>query len=328
MEKGHFLKVTASFCMPPGHFTICVQMDRGYPPVQAGGSTTGGRSFKKSTINIPKFEELIIYTMNVQKTIYQVDAFTTEPFKGNPAGVCIIDYEPPVSWMQNIAMEMNLSETAFVFPGKDCRMIRFYTPSAEIDLCGHATLSASHILYETGLEKDEDKIRFSSKAGELIIRKCEDWITMNFPSYPLEQMNITPVFQELTGIRPLELYRAGYGWTLALLRNENEVRDMSPDFSHMKNSEFGDLIITSPSSDPEFDFCVRCFAPALGIDEDPVTGSAHCALVPFWHGKTGKTDFVSHQVSKRGGVLKVSMKGKRVEISGQAKTIFRAYLFV
>jgi PhzF family phenazine biosynthesis protein len=262
------------------------------------------------------------------KIIHQVDAFTSEPFKGNPAGVCILDNEPSVTWMQNIAMEMNLSETAFVFPGNNCRMIRFYAPEAEIHLCGHATLSASHILYATGIVKSEEEIRFSSKAGELLIRKQGDWITMNFPAYDLELIGIPPDFENLTRIRPQELYRAGYGWTLALLSNEEEVRNMSPQFSLMKNSEFGDLIVTAPSSDRNFDFCVRCFAPALGINEDPVTGSAHCALVPFWHSKTGRTDFVSHQVSKREGILKVSLKGDRVEISGQAKTIFRAELYV
>ena len=262
------------------------------------------------------------------KTIYQVDAFTTEPFKGNPAGVCILDNEPSADWMQNIAMEMNLSETAFVFPGKDCRIIRFYTPEAEIHLCGHATLSASHILYETGLVASAGEIRFSSKAGELLIRKQGEWIIMNFPVYNLEIMAIPVEFERVTGIKPQELYRAGYGWTLALLNSEKEVRNMTPHFSAMKNSEFGDLIVTAPSSDKNYDFCVRCFAPALGINEDPVTGSAHCALAPFWHGKTGRTDFVSHQVSKREGTLKVSLKGERVEISGQAKTIFKADLFV
>jgi PhzF family phenazine biosynthesis protein len=267
----------------------------------------------------------IIKTHNI---IFQVDAFTTISFKGNPAGVCLLDNEPPKEWMQNIAMEMNLSETAFVFPGKDCRSIRFYTPAAEINLCGHATLSASHIFYERGIVKDSEEIRFSSKAGELRIKKQADWITMNFPSYPVEKMNIPSAFEKLTGIGPVELYRTAHGWSLALLKNESEVRNLRPNYSNMKDSEFGDLIVTAPSSDPEFDFCVRCFAPALGIDEDPVTGSAHCALVPFWNLKTGNTDFHSHQVSKRGGVLKVSLKGDRVEISGQAKTIFKADLLV
>jgi PhzF family phenazine biosynthesis protein len=266
--------------------------------------------------------------MHIPNTIYQVDAFTSEPFKGNPAGVCILSHEPSVEWMQNIAMEMNLSETAFVFPHKEVMKIRFYTPESEIHLCGHATLSSSHILYETGYVKRNDEIRFSSKAGELIIKKNGEWITMNFPAYPLEKMNIPLEFKDLMGIAPGELYRSGFGWTLALLNSEAEVIGLKPHFSQMRNSEFGDLIVTAPSSDQGYDFCVRCFAPALGIDEDPVTGSAHCALVPFWHNKTGKTDFISHQVSKRGGVLKVSLKGDRVEISGQAKTIFKAEMFV
>jgi PhzF family phenazine biosynthesis protein len=266
--------------------------------------------------------------MKSQQIIYQVDAFTTEPFKGNPAGVCILDHEPAVDWMQNIAMEMNLSETAFVFPGNNGRMIRFYTPEAEIKLCGHATLSSSHILFETGLIKSDEHISFSSKAGELIINKQGDWITMNFPVYPLTKMHLTPEFERVTGLNPRELYQADFGWTLALMKSEKEVRNMTPHFSLMKSSVFGDLIVTAESEDPAYDFCVRCFAPAVGIDEDPVTGSAHCALTPFWSEKTGKKDFISHQVSKREGILKVSLKGNRVEISGQAKTIFKAELFV
>jgi len=266
--------------------------------------------------------------MAIPGIIYQVDAFTNEPFKGNPAGVCILENIPSEEWMQNIAMEMNLSETAFVFPVKGKRTIRFYTPEASIDLCGHATLSASHILYETGIINEDEEIIFSSLAGDLLIKKQGELITMNFPAYPLEEMAISSDFIKLTGIKPQELYRAGYGWTLALLKSEKEVRGMTPNFSLMKNSEFGDLIVTAKSDDPEYDFCVRCFAPALGINEDPVTGSAHCALVPFWNKKTGRDNFISHQVSKRSGVLKVSLKSGRVEISGEAKTIFKAELFV
>jgi PhzF family phenazine biosynthesis protein len=265
--------------------------------------------------------------MTTSKIIYQVDAFTDEPFKGNPAGVCILDYEPSVTWMQNIAMEMNLSETAFIFPGVDCRIIRFYTPEAEVDLCGHATLSASHIFYETGIADINEEIRFSSRAGELTINKHGDWITMNFPVYKLSEMDTLTQFEKVTGIKPLELYQSSNGWWLALMKSETDVRNIKPHFSLMKNSIYGDLIVTSESEDPEFDFCVRCFAPALGIDEDPVTGSANCSLVPFWHMKTGKENFVSHQVSRRGGILKLALKGNRVEISGKAKTIFKAELF-
>lgn len=266
--------------------------------------------------------------MKTNQIIYQVDAFTSEPFKGNPAGVCILDSEPSASWMQNIAMEMNLSETAFVFPGKENYNIRFFSPEAEVPLCGHATLSASHILFETGVISGNKTIKLTSKAGELLIKKQHDWIIMNFPKYNIEQIEIDPEFEKVTGVSPLELYKAGFGWTLALLKSEDQVRGLKPDFTGMRNSPFGDLIVTAPSENTEFDFCVRCFAPVLGINEDPVTGSAHCALVPFWNAKTGKSEFRSHQVSKREGILKVSLKGERVEISGQAKTILKGELFV
>jgi len=260
--------------------------------------------------------------------IYHVDAFTTEPFKGNPAGVCILDSEPSVTWMQNIAMELNLSETAFIFPGIECRMIRFFTPETEVPLCGHATLSAGHIMYETGYIPSNQEISLLSNAGNLKIRKDGEWVTLNFPSYPVEQIPVPAELIKLIGCEPLEFYQSAFGWTLALINNEQIIRDMKPDFRALKNSEYGDMIVTAKSEDTGYDFCVRCFAPALGIDEDPVTGSAHCALVPFWHMKTGKNDFISHQISKRSGVLRVSLKGERVEISGRAKTILKAELFV
>jgi PhzF family phenazine biosynthesis protein len=258
--------------------------------------------------------------------IYQVDAFTDRPFRGNPAAVCIMETEPPTDWMQNIAMEMNLSETAFVFPGDGGLQIRFFTPTTEMKLCGHATLSASHIIYETGFLKPEVPLLLNSKVGLLTVVKDGEWFRMNFPSYSLDRMDIPATFTKLTGAKPLELYKAGFGWTLALLSDEEEVKNLEPDFAAMKNSEFGDLIVTAPSSDPAFDFCVRCFAPAVGINEDPVTGSAHCALVPFWQARTGKTSFMSHQVSAREGILKVSADGDRVNISGRAVTIFTAVL--
>ena len=266
--------------------------------------------------------------MKIKQIIYHVDAFTSEPFKGNPAAICIMRHQPDAVWMQNIAAEMNLSETAFVWTENKNFIIRYYTPEAEVDLCGHATLSASHILYETGIVKSDEQIRFSSKAGELVIIKTGDWITMNFPVYSLEKMEITPGFKKVTGTDPVELYKSAFGWTLALLKNEEEVRKLKPDFALMKNSIFGDLIVTSRSDDTAIDFCVRCFAPALGINEDPVTGSAHCALTPFWHHKTGKKEFVSQQVSKRSGILKVALKDGRVEISGQAVTILKGELLI
>lgn len=266
--------------------------------------------------------------MGTKQIIYQVDAFTSEPFRGNPAGVCILDSTPRPEWMQNIAMEMNLSETAFVFPGRDGeRVIRFHTPESEVPLCGHATLSASHILYETGLASGDERIVFSSRSGALISTKKGSWITMNFPADTLRQVPEMSDFEQVTGFRPEELYETGNFWSLALLKDEKQLKNISPDFMRMKNSKYGDLIVTAPSAEKAYDYSIRCFAPAVGINEDPVTGSAQCALAPFWNMKTGKNDFICHQVSKREGILKVSLKETRVDISGQAVTVFRAELF-
>jgi len=260
------------------------------------------------------------------KTIYQVDAFTAKAFSGNPACVHIADEHTPDEWMQSIAAEMNVSETAFVIPMKSGLTIRWFTPVAEVNLCGHATLSASHILYETGYVRPSDEILFNSKSGELRITKNGSWITMDFPVYPLIARSVTPDFEKIAGIKPLEVYDSNDNWTVVLLKDEDQVRNARPDFGAMRNAGMRDLIITAPSSEAGFDFCTRCFVPSVGIDEDPVTGSAHCALTPFWNIKTGRTDFISHQVSKRGGILKVSLKGDRVLISGQAVTVFRGEL--
>jgi PhzF family phenazine biosynthesis protein len=260
--------------------------------------------------------------------IYQVDAFTDQPFKGNPAAVCILEKEMPELWMQNVAAEMNLSETSFVLPGKKESIIRFFTPAAEVPLCGHATLSTGHIFFETGIASKNEEIIFSSKAGKLIVRSSGSWIVMNFPSFKCEPFPVPAGIKDTLGVVPRELYNTGHGWKMALLNDEESVRSMKPDFGVLKESGYGDLIVTAPSDDKNFDFCVRCFAPALGINEDPVTGSAHCALAPFWKEKTGKSEMVSHQVSERGGILKVDVIGDRVEVSGQAITILKGTLLV
>ena len=266
--------------------------------------------------------------MDKPRIIYQVDAFTSRPFRGNPAGVCILDKKPSRKWMQNVAMEMNLSETAFVFPITKGHSIRYFTPVSEIRLCGHATLATAHIMYETGLHVKNETISLFSRAGILKIRFNKKWIIMNFPAYSYKPINVGREFERITGIRTSEMYLTDNGWKLALVSDEDIVREMNPDIMAMKNSEYGHLIVTAPSSDPRYDFCVRCFAPALGINEDPVTGSAHCSLTPFWYQKTGKKRLVSHQISKRGGILKVELIGSRVEIAGQAKTIIKGELMV
>ena len=266
--------------------------------------------------------------MTKDRIIYQVDAFTPETFKGNPAGVCILDKEMPEEWMKNIAAELHVSETAFVTIEGDKYKIRYFTPESEIPLCGHATLSSAHIMYETGIVDKNSEINFLSKAGKLKIRYSDDWVIMNFPASKVIGEQVPEDIERYIGIRPAGYYRTSHGWTFILLETEADVIGLNPDFKALKSSPYGDMIVTAPSAYPEFDFCVRCFAPAVGIDEDPVTGSAHCALVPFWHNKTGRTSFTSHQVSKRGGILKVALLGDRVEIAGQAKTVFRAELYV
>lgn len=264
----------------------------------------------------------------MKKTIYQVDAFTSEHFKGNPAGVFITEVILNPELMQNIAMEMNVSETAFVSPqGKDF-IIRYYTPVSEVDLCGHATLSASHILYETGMVKQEDSIRFHSKAGELLIRKEGKRIIMDFPVYSLKKINIPASFKEITGLNALELYQSDYNWKLVLVQSEDEVLRADPKPDRIKDAGMGTLMVTAVSSKTKYDFVVRCFVPELGIVEDPVTGSAHCALAPFWNMKTGKKEFRSFQASKRSGELYVRLAGNRVEIAGEAVTVLKAELLI
>jgi PhzF family phenazine biosynthesis protein len=256
--------------------------------------------------------------------IYHVDAFTTSLFKGNPAGVYISDRLPSESFMQSIAMEMNLSETAFIAPEGDSYIIRFYTPEAEIALCGHATLSSSHILYELGLATE--KIVFNSKVGPLNIRKEGDLIIMNFPQYKRRKIDPPSLFADAAGCTPLELYECDHNWKMALLKDEKSVREASPDFQAIRKIGFGDLIITAPSQLSEYDFVVRVFVPELGINEDPVTGSAHCALTPFWAERTGRTSFKSLQLSRRTGELFVKVVGNRVEVAGMAVTFSTAEL--
>jgi len=261
-----------------------------------------------------------------KKTIYQVDAFTDQPFKGNPAGVMISDESITDEWMQNIAAEMNLSETAFIIPtGTDFR-IRYFTPTNEVPLCGHATLASAHIIYELGIRKINETIIFKAKAGELKITKDSEWIVMNFPKYTLTRIDIPEDFRATIGFEPLETYSSIYNWIIAVAGIEDEIRKAEPAFADMAAKGIGLLMITAKSNSAENDFVVRCFAPCLGINEDPVTGSAHCALTPLWAEKLGKTEMDSLQVSKRTGKLKVKLIDDRVEIKGKAVTIFVAEL--
>ncbi len=259
-------------------------------------------------------------------TIYQVDAFTSTPFKGNPAGVMIVDEHFPSEKMQQLAAEMNLSESAFIIPnGKEFR-IRYFTPNREVPLCGHATLASGHIIYELGLKKADEAIVFKAEGGDLTITKEGDWITMNFPEYPLAKMDVPSDFKATVGFEPIEMYSSIYDWVIAVAPSEADILDAKPDFERMKTNGLAHLMITAKGEQADRDFVLRVFAPLAGVNEDPVTGSAHCALTPLWHAKTGKLEFNSYQLSKRTGRLKVKLLNDRVEIKGQAVTVFQAEL--
>ncbi len=260
------------------------------------------------------------------KTIYQVDAFTDIPFKGNPAGVMIVNSEITSAWMQKMALEMNLSETAFLIPKEGSFDIRYFTPAVEVPLCGHATLASAHVLFKEGIVESESTIIFHAGGGKLLIRKEGDWIVMNFPVYSLTRTEVPSGFRETVGFEPIEVWKSNDDWVIAIAATEKEVFSATPDFAALTGKGLGHLMITAASTEPDTDFVVRCFAPRSGINEDPVTGSAHCALTPLWYKKTGKKEMNSFQVSYRTGRLKVKLADDRVEISGQAVTVFKAEL--
>ena len=264
--------------------------------------------------------------MTDNKTIYQVDAFTDIPFKGNPAGVMILNSEMPAGWMQNMALEMNLSETAFIVPQQGSFDIRYFTPTIEVALCGHATLASAHILFEEGMVQAGQSLLLNAKAGRLVVRKEGDWLVMNFPVYSLSHIDVPDGFKECVGFKPIEAWSSDDDWIIAIAKTEEEIYSAKPDFNALMEKGMGHLMITALSREENVDFVVRCFAPRSGINEDPVTGSAHCALTPLWYKKTGKPEMNSYQVSDRTGRLKVRSVKDRVEISGQAVTVFKATL--
>ena len=266
--------------------------------------------------------------MTKNRTIFQVDAFTDKPFKGNPAGVMVVTEEISSDWMHNIALEMNLSETAFIFPREKDFQIRYFTPTKEVPLCGHATLASSHIIYELGLKSPNETIKFKAEGADLTIKRENDWIIMDFPKYPILKTDIHNDFKRLVGFSPIEMYSSLYDWVIAIAETESEILHSEPDFTLLTENGLGHLMITSKSNSKQADFVVRCFAPLAGIDEDPVTGSAHCALTPLWAEKLGKAELDSLQLSRRTGHLKVKLNGDRVEIKGKALTIFEAKMKV
>lgn len=246
---------------------------------------------------------------------YQADAFTGEVFKGNPAGVCPLTEELPEEVMQNIALENNLSETAFVF-SRDGRLhIRWFTPVCEIDLCGHATLASGHILFHhegfTG-----HILEFQSKSGPLYVTNKGDALELDFPAEKLKPCPVDPELAAALGKEPIETYSGAD--VMAVFENQSDIEEMAPDMRALGQLEARGVIVTAKGD--SCDFVSRFFGPAVGIDEDPVTGSAHCKLTPYWHEKTGKKMMTARQLSKRGGLLFCTMDADRVKIAGKVVT--------
>ncbi len=265
-----------------------------------------------------------IYTTMPQE-IFQVDAFTNVPFKGNPAAVCILAEPCEAKWMQNVALEMNLAETAFLLQQEEGFSLRWFTPTTEVDLCGHATLASSHILWQTGVLKEHESAKFFTRSGILTAGKNGEWIQLNFPA-EREQKIETPV--ELLFALNIDAVYVGKNRFDYLIEVESEklVRALRPNFNALEAMDCRGVIVTARSSSSQYDFVSRFFAPAAGINEDPVTGSAHCCLAPYWSQRLGKKDLVGYQASTRGGIVKVGLRDERVLLDGQAVTILRGTL--
>jgi PhzF family phenazine biosynthesis protein len=255
--------------------------------------------------------------------IYQVDAFSKSVFSGNPAAVCPLERWPNDATLQAIAAENNLAETAFFVRNGGSFHLRWFTPVCEVDLCGHATLGSAHVLFEE-LREPGDTVRFQTKSGELVVRRQGDLLAMNFPSRPPEKVQPDPRVATALGGKPIEIlaardYLVRYG-------SAEEVRALCPDMEALKEIEQFAFIVTAPGTD--CDFVSRFFAPAQGIPEDPVTGSAHCTLIPYWAKELGNTTLYARQISARGGELFCKLLGDRVEIAGYAALFLKGRIQV
>ena len=256
-------------------------------------------------------------------SLYQVDAFASSVFSGNPAAVCPLREWLPESLMQSIARENNLSETAFLVPERDSYRIRWFTPEAEVDLCGHATLASAHVIFSF-LDTGRTRVSFQSRSGPLQVGRSRDLLVMDFPSYPPHACEVPAGLLHALGAEARTvLCSEDY---FAVFADEEEVLALKPDMNVLSGLGLRGVIVTAPGRDA--DFVSRFFAPGIGIPEDPVTGSAHCALVPYWAKRLRKSDLHARQVSRRGGELFCRDLGERVEIAGRAALYMTGSIFV
>lgn len=257
--------------------------------------------------------------------LFQVDAFTNKPFSGNPAAVCLLKQEADAAWMQAVGAEMNLSETAFVWRKEDGFGLRWFTPMVEVDLCGHATLATAHILWQEGWLEEDETARFHTKSGLLTAHQAEGRIVLDFPATSAMPAEAPAGLLQALGIVAGSMFFNGVDY-LVEVENEAAVRGLQPDFAALKHVRTRGVMVTALSDTPEHDFVSRFFAPTAGINEDPVTGSAHCTLTPFWAERLGKTRLQAFQASVRGGELLMDLQGERVLIAGNAVTVFQGIL--
>ena len=258
--------------------------------------------------------------------IFMVDAFTDRAFGGNPAGICLLEEPAKEAWMQDVARELNLSETAFLLEERAGYNLRWFTPRVEVDLCGHATLAAAHTLWETRELVPTEAARFHTRSGLLTAYLRENGIEMDFPATPPAPADAPQGLIDSLGVVPLYTGRSMYDYIIEV-ESEQELRALSPDFRELRTVTERGVMVTAKADGP-YDFVSRFFAPAVGIDEDPVTGSAHCCLAPYWEEKLGKSELIAFQASARGGVLHLRHRNKRVYLRGQAVTSLRGDLLV
>ncbi len=257
--------------------------------------------------------------------IFQVDAFTAKPFGGNPAAVVPLDTWLPDETMKNIAAENNLAETAFFVKSGDRYDIRWFTPKVEVNLCGHATLATAHVIFNE-LKLEKESIRFhSGKSGDLGVEKIGERIVLDFPSYPVTEIDTLPELVDVE-VPPLKSWETQGNMLMMLLRNQEEVRSLRPDMEHIARLPYDEIIITAKGDD--CDFASRMFAPRIGIPEDPVTGAIHCSLIPYWAKELGKNELFARQVSERGGELFCQFAGDRVKIGGNAVLFLKGEIYV
>ena len=257
--------------------------------------------------------------------ITQVDAFTDTPFAGNPAAVCLLPAPRDEGWMQSVAREMNLSETAFLVRAADGYDLRWFTPSVEVALCGHATLASAHVLWEDGHLPSARQARFHTKSGLLTGDRVDEWIELDFPAKREEPAQAPAGLAEALGVTPKYVGKNQFDY-LVEVDGEVTVRRLTPNHAMLATLPVRGVIVTSRADSAGYDFVSRFFAPGSGVPEDPVTGSAHCALGPYWQSRLGKSDFVAYQASPRGGVVRVRVAGDRVKLGGRAVTVLRGEL--